>query len=151
MNDTVKSVGAVVGILIVVVIVLGIYLLPSIIAFRRKHHYRFIILGINVVMGLTGIGYLAAFVWAVWPSQTSVIDPLVASPTSTRVEEGKQIYGRWGEYKKAFQSSSTPPPLPVPPSHEDCDQQLRTLAKLKEDGIISAEEFDKKKKSLLGI
>jgi hypothetical protein len=37
----------------------------------------------------------------------------------------------------------------APPS--DYEQQLRRLAKLKEDGIISAEEFDQKKKMLLGL
>lgn len=34
---------------------------------------------------------------------------------------------------------------------QDIDQQLRKLAKLKNEGIISPEEFDQKKKSLLGL
>jgi len=33
----------------------------------------------------------------------------------------------------------------------DIDQQLRRLAKLKEDGVISQADFDEKKKSLLGL
>ena len=46
--------------------------------------------------------------------------------------------------------------IPLPPivpglQPQDYDQQLRRLAKLKEDGIISAEEFDKKKYALLGL
>ena len=45
---------------------------------------------------------------------------------------------------------STRPTMP-PPNIQDLDQQLRGLAKLKDEGIISQEDFDKKKKSLLGV
>jgi hypothetical protein len=59
-------------------------------------------------------------------------------------------------FKKRFQATSaSAPPIPVPVAAgsqpQDFDQQLRRLAKLKEDGIISAEEFDQKKKALLGL
>ncbi len=37
---------------------------------------------------------------------------------------------------------------PQPP---DLEQQLRTLAKLKADGVITPEDFDAKKKALLGL
>jgi hypothetical protein len=40
-------------------------------------------------------------------------------------------------------AGAAPPP--------DFDQQLRQLAKLKQDGIISSEEFEQKKKALLGL
>ena len=46
-------------------------------------------------------------------------------------------------------SRSAPPPPSTPP--QDVEQQLRTLAKLKEDGVITEEEFNAKKKALLGI
>jgi hypothetical protein len=42
-----------------------------------------------------------------------------------------------------------PPASPMPP--QDLDQQLRTLAKLKEDGVITEEDFSAKKKALLGL
>ena len=42
--------------------------------------------------------------------------------------------------------SPTPPPLPP-----DFDQQLRTLAKLRDEGVITEEEFSAKKKAMLGI
>ena len=41
------------------------------------------------------------------------------------------------------------PTLSVQP--QDLDQQLRTLAKLKEDGVITEEDFSAKKKALLGL
>ena len=45
---------------------------------------------------------------------------------------------------------STRPTMP-PPNIQDLDQQLRGLSKLKDEGIISQEDFDKKKRSLLGV
>ena len=156
MDKETHAVVAAIGICILVVIALGIYLLPTIIAFRRDHHYKFIIMGINIVMGLTGVGYLVAFVWAVWPSKTSVLDPLIASPTSIKVEDGKQIYSRWGEYKQAFGSTANPttvvpPPSPTERTANDYEQQLRALAKLKDDGVITAQEFDSKKEKILNL
>lgn len=40
------------------------YLLPTIIAFRRRHPNRWLITAINVFLGGTGIGWLGALVWA---------------------------------------------------------------------------------------
>jgi hypothetical protein len=45
--------------------------------------------------------------------------------------------------------SVAPPPLPTQP--QDLDQQLRTLAKLRDDGVITEDDFNAKKKALLGI
>ena len=60
------------------------------------------------------------------------------------------LYKRPG-FKKRFQPASiAASPIPVS-QPQDFDQQLRRLAKLKEDGIISAEEFEQKKKALLGL
>ena len=44
-----------------------------------------------------------------------------------------------------------PVPFAAGSQSQDFDQQLRELAKLKEDGIISEEEFEQKKKPLLGL
>ena len=58
---------------------------------------------------------------------------------------------------RASQKKSGPPqPFPiVSPTllaqPQDLDQQLRTLAKLKEDGVITEEDFSAKKKALLGL
>ncbi|MCX6902093.1 MAG: SHOCT domain-containing protein [Verrucomicrobia bacterium] len=51
-------------------------------------------------------------------------------------------------------SPSVPPvraPLPPLAPPQDLDQQLRTLAKLRDDGVITDEDFDTKKKALLGL
>ena len=44
-----------------------LYLSPSVIAHLRQHYYRWPITAINIVLGLTGIGWLVCLVWAVWP------------------------------------------------------------------------------------
>ena len=61
-----------------------------------------------------------------------------------------------GEFKRI--NSQSPPPSPQgsyspTPSQEShgFDEQLRKLAKLRDDGVISQEDFEKKKKDLLGI
>ncbi|MBF0549551.1 MAG: superinfection immunity protein [Deltaproteobacteria bacterium] len=57
----------IVGLLILGLIALAIYVLPSIIAFLREHPYAFPICAINILLGWSIIGYVAALVWAVWP------------------------------------------------------------------------------------
>ena len=51
----------------------------------------------------------------------------------------------------AIASVASPPPVAVSSQSQDFDKQLRRLAGLKEEGIISSEEFDQKKKLLLGL
>jgi hypothetical protein len=41
-----------------------LYVLPAIVAFRRRHPNRWAILVINIALGSTGIGWLGALVWA---------------------------------------------------------------------------------------
>jgi len=102
MNDTAFIV--ICGLLALVV-----YLLPTIIAFRRKHHYKWVICGINVVFGFTGIGYLAAFVWAVWPKQTAFFDVVANDPTTNSPEAGQKIYGQMGTNVRVFSGASFVP------------------------------------------
>lgn len=50
-------------------------------------------------------------------------------------------------------SADTPSsiPIPVPVATSSFDHQLRTLAKLRDDGVISEEDFGRKKKEILGL
>lgn len=48
-------------------------------------------------------------------------------------------------------SAPVAPPVAPPALVPDFDEQLRKLAKLKQDGLLSEEEFSLKKKELLGI
>jgi len=51
-------------ILIILLIALAVYLIPTIVAFRRRHPNRWIIGALNLVLGGTGIVWLGCLVWA---------------------------------------------------------------------------------------
>jgi hypothetical protein len=60
--------------------VIALFLLPFIIAFARGHNYKWIIL---ILCFVPVFGWFVAFIWAVWPSHKSIIDPIVGNPTGT--------------------------------------------------------------------
>jgi len=68
--------------LLLILICIALYFLPFIIAAIRGHSYMWVIFGLNAV-GFTGITWLGSFVWAVWPSEKSLIDPLAGNVTGT--------------------------------------------------------------------
>ena len=54
------------------------------------------------------------------------------------------------DQQMAEQQAAAPPP-PAPPAADDPYAELQKLAELKAQGIITEEEFEAKKKQLLGI
>ena len=50
--------------LIALLMVLMLYLVPSVIAFRRQHPKRWLLLLANVFTGFTVLGWILCFVWA---------------------------------------------------------------------------------------
>jgi len=58
-----------------------IYFIPTFIAFYRRHSYKWVILGINTFAIAAGVPWLAAFIWAVWPTNKSLIDPIAGNVT----------------------------------------------------------------------
>jgi len=48
------------------------------------------------------------------------------------------------------EQQAAPPPAP-PPGEADYTAELEKLAKLRDEGVISADDFEAKKKQLLGI
>lgn len=77
-NDVVNAIVA----LIIVGLVLGAYFTPFIIALMRGHTYKWVIFGLNAI-GFSGVTWLISFVWAVWPSDKSLIDPVAGNVTGT--------------------------------------------------------------------
>lgn len=65
---------------------LGIYLLPTFIAFGRGHRYKLPILAFNIGAGWSGIGWIWTLVWSLWPQNTALVDPLVGDATG--IERG---------------------------------------------------------------
>ena len=65
-----------------IVLAIAISFIPAIIAFKRNHGYKWIIL-VLCFFAPTGIVWLIAFVWAIWPADKSLIDPVVGNVTGT--------------------------------------------------------------------
>ena len=62
-------------------ILLAIYFIPTFIALKRKHSYKWVILGINIFAIAGGVPWLVAFIWAVWPTNKSLFDPIAGNVT----------------------------------------------------------------------
>lgn len=50
---------------------LFIYLIPTVIAFRNRHPKRVAILFVNLLLGVTVLGYVGAMLWATAPAPLS--------------------------------------------------------------------------------
>ena len=128
-----SSIGPAVAFIIAVILVAFIYFLPTFVAFKRQHEYRWVIFGINFIAGLTMIGWLVAFIWAVFPRERSLADPVLGNPIGT----GNRNVGHTiGEVNAAISSV---------PSLE----AIERLAALLERKLITEEEFARKKAELL--
>lgn len=55
---------------------LVVYLLPTIIAFKVRHHYAWVLAILNVVFGFTVLGWLGFFVWALIGPRKSALDAM---------------------------------------------------------------------------
>lgn len=55
---------------------LAVYLLPTIIAFKVRHHYAWVLALLNVVFGFTVLGWLGFFVWALIGPRKSALDSM---------------------------------------------------------------------------
>ena len=67
--------------LILGLILLFVYFIPTFIALKRKHAYKWVILGINTFAIVGGVPWLVAFIWAVWPTNKSLFDPIAGNVT----------------------------------------------------------------------
>lgn len=112
-----------------------IYVLPTILAFRRSHPNRWIILVINVAFGGTIIGWGIALVWALRSAHR-------VGSASSGGESGLNLF--INDVKK-IQVVEPPPSPQTSPSHE-----LERLHDLFVKGAISQTEFDGLKARLLG-
>jgi len=82
----------------------------------------------------------------------------VAAGVAGRVQHRQQQ--RWAEQEQAAYAQQPQPPqqyaepapaAPAPAAQPDYTAELERLAKLRDEGIITPEDFDAKKRQLLGI
>jgi hypothetical protein len=72
----------------------------------------------------------------------------VAAGVAGRVQRRQQE--RWATQGPAYEQEA-PPPAAAPAAAPDYTAELEKLANLRDQGVITAEDFDAKKKQLLGI
>jgi hypothetical protein len=74
-----------------------------------------------------------------------------ATAVSNRVS--RRQAGRWSEQaeQQEMEAQQAAPPPAAVPDEPDYMAELQQLAQLKEQGIVSEEEFEAKKKQLLGL
>jgi hypothetical protein len=76
-----------IGISLLVIFCITLYLIPTIIAFKRGHHNAVAIMVVNLLFGWLGIGWVLALVWSVTAlraqPQTIIINngPVPAQPS----------------------------------------------------------------------
>ena len=72
----------------------------------------------------------------------------VAAGVAGRVHRRQQE--RWAQEEPAAYAQQAPPP-PAAPAEPDYAIELQRLAQLRDQGVISSDDFEAKKKQLLGI
>lgn len=160
-------------------IVIAAYFLPTIIAFKRGHAYKNIILALNV-FGFTGFFWLGSFIWAVWPSEKSLVDPVFGNVTGTGKRNagdtaGAVVYGgvrgAFEEHRETGSTSAVGGAVDkavdtgraaagavadlvgrasASKQQESVLDQLGKLADLRSRGVLSEDEFQAMKAKLLG-
>jgi hypothetical protein len=120
---------------IVLLIIGAIYVAPTLVAFRRDHPNRWIILVINVAFGGTIIGWGIALAWAMRAAHR-------VGSTSSGGESGLNLF--INDVKRI--QVVEPPPLP----QASVTQELERLHNLLIQGAISQIEFNGLKARLLG-
>ncbi|MBM0204558.1 superinfection immunity protein [Micromonospora sp. STR1s_5] len=124
-----------------------LYVLPSIIAFRRQHPNRWLILGLNVFLGETGILWVVALVWALRAAHRP-IDPVA----SQGGESGLNLFVN--DIKPVRLVGPTDaglgPNMTAAGRSASVIDELERLSSLRMEGNLTEQEFDALKASALG-
>tara|TARA_R110002110_G_scaffold106587_6_gene267154 strand:- start:1424 stop:1837 length:414 start_codon:yes stop_codon:yes gene_type:complete len=129
--------------LLMILVGLFIFISPTVIAFARRHPNRWLILGINLCLGATGIVWFGCLIWALQAAHLSDDDG------SDGGESGLNIFANDETRVRVvgFESAAMSPHAEVRPA--DPIEKLTQLKKLRDDGALSEEEFSRLKERLL--
>ncbi|QCI63240.1 superinfection immunity protein [Phreatobacter stygius] len=140
-------------VILLLVILVGIYFIPTIVAFSREHDYRWVICALNIVGGWTFVLWGVALVWAVYPTNKTFADPLIGSATGLGIRNtgdvlGEADFGRQRGYSAAQLAS---PAVVAPPRERQGSviDALERLQKLRDSGVLTQDEFEIQKREVL--
>jgi hypothetical protein len=72
---------------IITLILLPLFLLPSIIAFKKNHKHKIPIMLLNIFGGMVfGIGWIPSMIWCFWPQKT-----VLSSSDIEKLEKLKEL------------------------------------------------------------
>lgn len=131
---------------IAIILAIGalIYCIPSIVAFRRRHPNRWLILAINVFLGGTGFVWVCCLIWAFH----KIHNPVESNNGQTSGgESGLNLFAN--DVKTVRIADNKYDSIKYDASHSDYLAQLEQLATLKDRGVLSEEEFKAQKEKLL--
>ena len=123
---------------LIVGLALMIYFVPTYVAFKRKHGFKGIIFVINLTFGWTLIGWAGTLIWAIFPSEKSLIDPLVGNVTGTGVKNAGDSLGEAGLGMSRGYNSE-----------KDKTKQLKEAAELFKNGDLSQKEYSALKRKII--
>lgn len=121
-----------------IILLAVIFWFPSMVAKRRGHAYTSIIQILNIATLFTGITWFIAAAWAIYPSEKSIIDPVVGNPTGLGRRNAGDTLGAAGQGMSRGKSFE-----------KETDKQIQNLIDMRSKGLISDEEFLKAKREVL--
>jgi len=118
------------------------YLIPTFVAFWRRHPNRWVILILNVMLGGTGIVWLGCLVWAF--KAVHITD----DPSGTH--GGESGLNLVANDVQRVRIEGLPPPLPPKVDNSDPIDRLERLKRLLDDGVIDVEQFHRIRNRVIG-
>ena len=129
---------------LVLLVILGVYFLPTIVACSRPCPYRAPVIIINILLGLTFIGWVVALIMAFLNPPTH--QPIVIQNVNGNKSSAKA--NTESQPKQSDTNEQAEKGLVLDDSISDMDK-LERLHQLKKEGAISQKEFDDAKKKIL--
>lgn len=120
---------------------LPLYFLPSIIAGTRHHPNITSIVLLNIFLGWTFLGWIGALIWAFSSGAKSNPAVIVNNSSQSYSQAEKPDFSHQTQPAGSVKQSTT---------HQDKIDQLREFKQLLDEGVITIEEFNKQKASILG-
>lgn len=121
-----------------------IFIIPSIIAFRRDHPNRWLILAVNVFLGGTGIGWGVALVWAL-----RIIHLPGDEAGSRGGQSGLNIFANDPKRVIVDPPMFATRPTGQPSFSSDAMHQIERLVQLRTEGHIGDAEFAQLKAAVI--
>tara|TARA_R110002110_G_scaffold88700_4_gene231078 strand:- start:4099 stop:4512 length:414 start_codon:yes stop_codon:yes gene_type:complete len=129
--------------LLIILVGLFIFVSPTVIAFARKHPNRWLILGVNVCLGATGIVWFGCLIWALQAVHLSNDDG------SDGGESGLNLFANDETRVRVVGLEPIATSFLADVRSTDHIEKLTQLKKLRDDGALSEEEFSLLKERLL--